>query len=47
MSVPYKGKCEHLCNTMVWSCVDQENPKLLYVSKDGKLYTMNFEPWEN
>jgi len=37
---------EHLCNTMIWSCIDQENPKLLYVSKDGKLYAMNFEAFE-
>jgi hypothetical protein len=36
---------KHICNTIVWSCVDQENPKLLYVNKDGKLYVMNFEPF--
>ena len=36
---------EHLYNTMIWSCVDQENPKLLYVNKEGKLYSINFEPF--
>ena len=36
---------KHISNTMVWSCVDQENPKLLYVSKEGRLYSINFEPF--
>lgn len=38
---------EYMCNTLVWFDVDQKNPELLYVNKEGKLYSVNFEPLVN
>ena len=38
---------EYMCNTLVWFDVDQKNPELLYVNKEGKLYSVNFEPLAN
>jgi hypothetical protein len=33
-------------NTFVWLYTDKDNPELLYKNKDGKLYVVNFEPFE-
>ena len=33
-------------NTLVWLYTDKDNPELLYKNKDGKLYVVNFEPFE-
>lgn len=35
---------ENLCDTLVWSCTDPESPELLYVNKEGKLYSVYFKP---
>ena len=33
-------------NTFIWLYNDKDNPQLLYKNKDGKLYSVNFEPFE-
>jgi hypothetical protein len=33
-------------NTFVWLYTDKDNPQLLYKNKEGKLYSVNFEPFE-
>jgi hypothetical protein len=32
-------------NTFVWLYTDPDNPQLLYKNKEGKLYSVNFEPF--
>lgn len=32
-------------NTFIWLYTDKDNPELLYKNKDGKLYSVNFEPF--
>ena len=35
-----------ITNTLIWWGKEDE-PELFYRNKDGKLFTVNFEPWEN
>ena len=36
----------NITNTLIW-WGKEDGPELFYRNKDGKLFTVNFEPWEN
>ena len=45
-SKPRDWKEPPIDNTFVWLYTDPDNPQLLYKNKEGKLYSVNFEPFE-
>ena len=44
-SKPKDWKEQPIDNTFIWLYTDPDNPQLLYKNKDGKLFTVNFEPF--
>jgi hypothetical protein len=42
---PKDWKNPPIDNTFVWLYTDPDNPQLLYKNKEGKLYSVNFEPF--
>ena len=42
---PKDWKNPPIDNTFVWLYTDKDNPQLLYKNKEGKLYSVNFEPF--
>lgn len=35
-----------ITNTFIWWGKEEDEPELFYRNKEGKLFTVNFEPWE-